>query len=224
MKRKLIVFVIMLVIAGGFITRMSFGSKMQTGTSSVSFSSVKDSAGAVEEEKEFGGDDAQEEGKSSAAKERTDEVKDTVFVHICGEVKSPGVYEVSSFSRVDQVLEAAGGFTRKADAQSVNLARIVEDGEQIVIPRKNSGSKQKNLTIQEESPEAGEDNTAGTLVNINTADVAKLTGITGIGQVRAQAIVSYREENGSFSSVEQIMLVPGIKEGIFRQIKNQICV
>ncbi len=136
-----------------------------------------------------------------------------VYVYVTGAVKNPGVYEVPSDTRVFQVIDKAGGFTEGADAERLNLASIVQDGSVIRV----TDLSDQETTANEESQDNG-------LININTASLTDLTRINGIGESRAQAIISYREENGSFSCIEDIKNVSGIKEGLFNKIKDQITV
>lgn len=138
-------------------------------------------------------------------------------VYICGAVKKPGVYRFTGDARVCDAVEAAGGFRKKADRAAVNQARPLNDGEQITIPQKGKRSDSGN-----EQPEKG--GKGDGLVNINQADLAELMTLAGIGEAKAQLIIDYRTENGSFVSIEDIMKISGIKEGIFNRIKDQITV
>lgn len=137
-------------------------------------------------------------------------------VYICGAVKHPGVYRLHGDARVCDAVDAAGGLSRKADAFAVNQARLLTDGEQITIPRKGKKSSTKGRT--------GTDDKVSGLVNINQADLAELMTLAGIGEAKAQLIIDYRTENGSFSSIEDIMKISGIKEGIYNRIKDQITI
>lgn len=138
-------------------------------------------------------------------------------VYICGAVKNPGVYRFTGDARVCDAVDAAGGFRKKADRAAINQARPLNDGEQITIPRqgKRSGSGKK---------QPGKDDKGDGLVNINKADSAELMTLAGIGEAKAQLIIDYRTENGCFASIEDIMKISGIKEGIFNRIKDQITV
>lgn len=133
----------------------------------------------------------------------------TVTVHICGEVYFPGVYTVYEGSRVYEVIDLAGGLTKDADAEAVNQAKEVSDGEQIYIP---SVTENKDVT-----------ETRG-LININEAGEDMLCTIPGIGVQRAKQIIKYREKNGDFESIEEIMKISGIKEGMFEKIAPYITV
>lgn len=145
--------------------------------------------------------------------------KDTqIYVYICGAVKNSGVYDVPQGSRLYEIVELAGGFTEDADETCLNLARQAQDGEQIVIRTKE---EQAALLQQEQTTQGA---VSGGLVNINTATAAELSTISGIGGTRAQAIIDYREKNGSFKTIEDIKKVDGIKDGLFSKIKDKITV
>lgn len=174
----------------------------------------------------------------------------TLFVHICGAVENPGVYELPVGSRIYEAIEEAGGFTQEAADDYLNLAYRLEDGWKIEIPeRKGSGEESgeaekdgedaayKAAVVSGIAPDAGvragavtgtEAGTAGEtdggLVDINTAAKEELLTLPGVGESRAQSIISYREKNGGFSRIEDIMRVEGIKEGMFAKMKDKICV
>ena len=138
-----------------------------------------------------------------------------IYVHICGEIKKPGVYTFDEEPRVIEVVEKAGGFTKKADAGSINLAETVADGTRVEIAAKGK-KKTKNTTVSQES--------STNQVNINTATKEELMTLSGIGESKATQIISYRETNGPFQKIEDIMNISGIKEGIFSKIKDYITV
>lgn len=140
-----------------------------------------------------------------------------IYVYICGAVKNPGVYNVPQGSRLYEAVELAGGFTEDADETCLNLARQAQDGEQLVIR-----TKEEQAALQQEQTAQGA--ASGGLVNINTATAAELSTISGIGGARAQAIIDYREKNGSFGTIEDIKKVDGIKDGLFSKIKDKITV
>lgn len=153
-------------------------------------------------------------GEADACAVLAQDDEETAFVYICGEVVSPGVYEVDGDSRICDVLLLAGGFTGEADENSINLAETVSDGMQVVIPSYAETREEKERIEREK---------AGAL-NINTASVSQLCGLPGIGESRAAAIVAYREEHGFFQSPEELMQVSGIKEGMYEKIKDRIYV
>lgn len=129
------------------------------------------------------------------------------YVHVCGAVKNPGIYEFTDGSRVFELIEKAGGFDEDADTESYNLALEVKDGQQIRIPYIGE-------TIESESG----------LINLNKASVEELCTIPGIGESRAQAIISYRDKNGGFKDVEELKEISGIKDATFEKIKPYVCV
>lgn len=144
-----------------------------------------------------------------------------IYVYICGAVVNPGVYQVTEGSRLFEAIDAAGGMLDEADLASQNLARVVQDGEQIQIWTKEEMEEQKKSGIAMDTANITE---CKGLVNINTASVQELTTLTGIGESRAQAIVKYRETNGLFKSIDGIKKVTGIKEGLFERIRDQITI
>ena len=142
----------------------------------------------------------------------------TIFVYVCGAVVSPGVYEINRDARICDVIFLAGGMTQEADPNQVNQAQWMEDGQRIYIP---AVGEQCETVLQEDSQAA---KASDGLVNINTADIATLMTLSGIGNARAVDIVKYREENGNFKTIEELMHVPGIKTGIFNKLKDSISV
>lgn len=147
----------------------------------------------------------------------------TVMVFVCGEVNSPGVYEMDSDARICDAILSAGDFTAYADTDYLNQAAGLTDGQQIYVPSEeetaigNSDGITGNGNGVESSTNDG-------LVNINTASIQELKTLPGIGDVKAGAIVSYREEHGNFSSIEDIKQVDGIKSGLYDSIKGMITV
>ncbi len=153
--------------------------------------------------------------------ETTDVQESKIYVYICGAVREPGVYEIAEGSRLFELIDASGGMLESADATSQNLARVVQDGEQIQILTKEEAEEQRKCGVAVTTDNF--DKKQG-LVNINTATVQELTTLTGIGESRALAIIAYREENGLFQSIDGIKKVTGIKDGLFERIKNQITI
>lgn len=170
--------------------------------------------------------------KEENTKETEAGLPPTVWVHICGEVSTPGIYELPEGSRVYDVLVLAGGFTAEADTTHYNLAQVISDGMKLEIPGRREGSKGNTAVTNTHggvdttgitgTPTGGEPENA--LININTATTQQLQTLPGIGESRAADIVSYREKNGYFQSIEQIMEVSGIKETVFEKIKELITV
>lgn len=163
----------------------------------------------------------------------------TLVVHICGAVSAPGVYELPAGSRIIDAVEAGGGFLPEADEACCNLAEKIVDGCQIYIMTKTEscadGQTEKKAGIQT-SPDSDMQTTdrnvrsnsapalENGLVNLNTADVAALMTLPGIGESRAKAIISYREQHGAFAKIEDIMKISGIKQAAFSKIKDKITV
>lgn len=188
-------------------------------------------------EQKPGGEAVSEENRS------VETASQDIYVHICGAVAKPGVYVLRAGSRVYEGVEAAGGFAEDACEDFVNQAGLLTDGQRLVIPTmeeaeaaRADGSYQEvwRTEAQGETGSLAEAETAGGtgsgvgnsggLVNINTAAENELSAIPGIGAGKAAAIVKYRQENGAFTSIEDIMKVSGIKEGTFEKIKDKITV
>ena len=131
-----------------------------------------------------------------------------MYVHVCGQVKNPGVYCLKEGSRLYEAIDAAGGLTEQAAADYLNQAKTLEDGEQIVVPSNDE------IAVSKEAPDGR--------VNLNHASKEELMMLSGIGEAKADAIIKYREEHGGFQSIEEIMDIEGIKEGVFQKIKDQI--
>lgn len=160
----------------------------------------------------------------NAAAEIRNAGSDTVLVHICGEVRTPGVYELTADSRICDVLLLAGGFTADADTEAVNMAAGIEDGMQIVIPAETDRTSETTGNSSDRTGETAAGKTESQLVNINTANKETLMSLPGIGAGKAEAVIAYREAGGVFKDIKDIMLVDGIKEGVYAKIKDKICV
>lgn len=141
-----------------------------------------------------------------------------ISVHVIGCVKEKKVVKIPVGSTVEDAVIAAGGFTEDADTDSVNLAYRLSDGMQIKIPSVND--EDKTWLISHGETGGGGNNNGK--ISINKASVSELATLPGIGQALAQRIVEYREKNGGFKSIEEIMNVPGIKEAKFESIKDYI--
>ena len=157
-------------------------------------------------------------GIVNAAAEIRNAGSDTVLVHICGEVRTPGVYELTADSRICDVLLLAGGFTADADTAGI------EDGMQIVIPTETDRTQEMTGNSSDRTGETAAGKTESQLVNINAADKETLMSLPGIGAGKAEAVIAYREAGGVFKDIKDIMLVDGIKEGVYAKIKDKICV
>lgn len=151
----------------------------------------------------------------------------TVFVHVCGAVENPGVYELAGDARVYQAVEAAGGFLPEACEEYVNQAGALTDGTRLYIltedeVRELSQAGKDTLTEELLLQSDSETDPADGLVNINTASMEELCTLPGIGEGKARHIISYRESTGKFEQIEDIMKVEGIKEGLFGKIRDLI--
>jgi competence protein ComEA len=143
-------------------------------------------------------------------------------VHVAGAVVRPGVYALPEDGRIEDAVEAAGGFVVEADKNALNLAAFLEDGERLDIPYVEGyepATEEEFAVTGTPSPNAGED-----LVNINTASLDELVKLPRIGEAIAQRIIDYRDDNGSFTRIEDIKNVTGIGESIFDEIKDLITV
>lgn len=143
-----------------------------------------------------------------------------VVVHVVGEVKEPGVYDLPANSRVTDAIEAAGGATKDADLTSINLARVLFDGEQIFIGNINSAAA-PSTSSSSSSSSSSSTNPAGR-ININMANAAQLDQLPGISPVIAGRIVEYRNQNGPFRQLTDLKQVSGIGDAIYDKIKDLI--
>lgn len=169
-------------------------------------------------------EDASLEGMKKAAAVSETEAMDPAFVvHVCGEVANPGIYELPAGSRIYEAVKAAGGFTENAEEESVNLASPIEDGVQIRIYSKEEAETLAAGAAPFDGFEASGEGKEP-VVNLNTATKEELMTLSGIGESRAEDIIRYREENGGFQNIEDIMKVSGIKDAAFQKIKDRITV
>lgn len=178
----------------------------------------------------------EEEIQNTDNSERIDNSNnEVIIVHITGAVKNWGIIELPNNSRIADAIEKAGGLTEEADISNVNLAYPLEDGMKIKIPNINETIDNKNIDSIEDyiSMESGENVTSSSknkgtnkinIVNINTATQTELETLPGIGTSTALKIINYRNENGKFTSIEDIKNVSGIGENKFEAIKELICI
>ncbi|MCI9539805.1 MAG: hypothetical protein HFG39_01925 [Lachnospiraceae bacterium] len=141
------------------------------------------------------------------------ETVNNIYVHICGEVIKPGVYQMPEGSRVYELLALAGGATADGVPDAVNLADVLADGERIVIPTE----EEVYLIKEPNGAETG-------LINLNTATLQQLMTLPGIGEAKAADIIRYRESNGAFKDISDIMKISGIKDALFQKIQSLITV
>lgn len=185
-------------------------------------------------------DVAKDTGVENTEKTENIETNDSqsFVVYVSGYVNNPGVYELSAGSRVIDAIDAAGGYSKEAYDNYLNLASLIADGQMIYVPSEEeveSGSIERGaasgadgsgvggVTGGNGGGNGGNSSGSGALVNINQASKEELMTLPGIGESKADKIIAYREENGRFSTPEGIMEISGIKDGLYNKIKDKIC-
>lgn len=154
--------------------------------------------------------------------------KEPIVVHVVGAVPRPGLYEFAEGARVQDAIDAAGGLLASASVDTINLAALLEDGQQLNIPFKageepsTSNSSDDTSLVLPGATEASSSGSSQDLININTASVEELDSLPGIGPTIAQRIIDYRDENGPFQTIEDILNVSGVGPSTFDQIKDLI--
>lgn len=167
----------------------------------------------------------QEESVKDGNRQAEEPTATSVFVHIGGAVMSPGLYELPATARVQQAIEAAGGFTETAAMDALNLARVVSDGEQIIVPFVADSASSDDVSASDSGVTAGSASAAGVgKVNINTASAADLQQLNGVGPSLAQRIVDDRKTNGTFATIEDLKRVSGIGDKKYAALADSICV
>lgn len=167
-----------------------------------------------------------EKGDPEAAGGQEPSEASSIFIHVCGEVAAPGVYEMERGSRIYEAVEAAGGLTDAAAADVLNLAQVLEDGQQVRVPDQEEKKRleEQGGALSLVTGGRPEQEAPAAKVNLNTATKEQLMTLSGIGEARAEAILAYRQESGGFRTPEDIMKVSGIKEAAFQKIKDDITV
>lgn len=140
-----------------------------------------------------------------------------VYVHVAGAVRHPGLYRLAAGARVVDAVAAAGGFTRTAEQAAVNLARAVSDGEQLHVPRTGEPAPGAPPGAGAVQQPGGEEK-----VNLNTADAAALETLPRIGPAIAARILEWREQNGAFTSVDDLLAVPGIGDKMMQNLRPRV--
>lgn len=161
--------------------------------------------------------------------ENISDEKNMIIIHITGAVKTPGIVKLEEGSRIEDAINKAGGLTEDADISKVNLAYILEDGIKIIIPSNTDiGDFQEENILSNDSGEGIIDNietsSKSSSLNINKATEQDLQNLPGIGPSLAAKIIAYRDENGKFTTVEDIKKVNGIGDSKYENIKDYICV
>ena len=159
-----------------------------------------------------------------------------IFVHVCGAVKKEGVYELFPDARVVDAIRAAGGCTKKAASFGINQAEALKDGVQVYVPTKAEIKKETNgvgslasfgtegvrTGLSSQGLNSGEGGDA--LININLATKEELMKLNGVGEAKAELIITYRQAKGGFKDIKDIMKIKGIKQKFFDKIKDKICI
>lgn len=140
-----------------------------------------------------------------------------IYVHVLGAVNRPGLYAFRDGDRAIDAVAAAGGYTDDADRRVLNLARFLSDGEQIAVPTQSESAGSTAQNFAGSSVKGGK-------VNINTADAVALESLPQVGPALAARIIAWRDENGRFSSVEDLMSVSGIGQKTFAGLKDLVTV
>ncbi len=151
------------------------------------------------------------------AKKASPAVTSQVFVHVAGAVKNPGVYKISEGSRIIEAVNKAGGFAKGADENSLNLAAKVKDSQKIEVlikqPTSSSGVSSATSVRQDNQ-----------IINLNTATEDQLDELPGIGETMAKRIIEFRQDKGSFTSVDQLKDIEGIGDKKFERLKDKVAI
>jgi competence protein ComEA len=156
---------------------------------------------------------------TSSARPSASPAEDELYVHVSGAVNRPGLIRVAAGSRVVDAIEAAGGFAETADHASVNLARVVQDGEQLRVPVVG-----ETVTQSDSAAGSASGGASGGLIDLNRATAAQLETLPRIGPALAQRIIEWREANGRFAAVTDLRNVSGVGEKIFDALKDRVTV
>ena len=153
-----------------------------------------------------------------------------ITIYISGEVKKPGVVELNGNDRLMEGVNLCGGLTEGADLNAINLAMKIKDEGHYIIPKIGDKTEVKNsqevdvIKKTDELININSDETKNDKINLNTATITELDSLPGFGEVTAQKIIDYREENSKFNSIEEIKNIKGIGEKKFNNVKEYICV
>ncbi len=160
---------------------------------------------------------------TKTASTRSETEKSAVYVDLKGAVLHPGMYKIKEGMRLLDAVEEAGGFLPEADTKQVNYAQILKDQAVVYIPKQGETAESATATVQSANSREAKDSDERK-VNINTADVSRLETLNGIGTKKAENIIAYREENGTFHSIEDLKEVSGIGDKIFDSLKDSITI
>lgn len=147
-----------------------------------------------------------------------------ITVYVQGGVNQPGLYSLPQQSRVNDAIMAAGGFSNNGDTESLNLAQLLKDGDQVSIPTLLSPTANDEKSGQATASPAEPTNSSPTIININTATIDELDTLPEIGPKTAQAIIDYRSTHGLFTKIDDILEVQGIGSLTFEKIRDLITI
>jgi competence protein ComEA len=205
-QKAKIAFIVLCILISGICYSVSRFYVKRTGETNISQAST---VSPLESQKE--------ESPGSSSLDTQEEKSLPCYVHICGEVVFPGVYQLSKESRIFEAVEKAGGFTQQASPEYLNMAQQIEDGMKIVVLSKEEAKTAENQALKETGQK-------GSKINLNTAPKEELMTLRGIGEARAEDIIKYRDSHGAFKKNEDIMNVSGIKDAAFQKIKDDITI
>lgn len=154
------------------------------------------------------GAESRQQEKEQAKEQKSAEI----YVQVSGAVVNPGVYPLPEGSRVFEAVQLAGGITAEADTRQMNQAEVLMDGQMVYVRTKEETEAQ---AVSEQEQADGK-------INLNTATEEQLMTLPGIGKAKADSILAWREANGNFSRIEDLMQIEGIKEGVFSKIKDSV--
>ena len=165
-----------------------------------------------------------EQSNSAGSQTQEDKNEEDIYIHITGEVLSPGVIVLPKGSRIIDAIEKGGGVTENADLSKINLVYVLTDGQKLIIPSINDERNEIEnniITNGESNITQGESNGKGK-VNINTASQTELETIEGVGPSLANKIIEYRKKNGRYKTIDELKNVSGIGESKYETIKERI--
>lgn len=181
--------------------------------------------GESDVEKNSSNSKTESEKASQSGTDAEEGLPETLYVHVCGAVNAPGVYELKTDARIYEALEAAGGMTEDADADWINQAEALSDGERIYVPTQEEAEESaQSVSGRWADPNGNAGGSVSDKININTAAKEELMTLSGIGASKAESILKYRQEHGNFQNIEDLKKIEGIKDGVFNKIKDDITV
>ena len=181
--------------------------------------------GESDVEKNSSNSKTESEKGSQGGTDAEEGLPETLYVHVCGAVNAPGVYELKTDARIYEALEAAGGMTEDAAADWINQAEALSDGERIYVPTQEEAEESaQSVSGRWADPNGNAGGSVSDKININTATKEELMTLSGIGASKAESILKYRQEHGNFQSIEDLKKIEGIKDGVFNKIKDDITV